>query len=116
MQKRDEMSDDMSLEQFTVLMAEGNPGAATVMGAILQKQGEGAYMTLLNLDDMNIRGAQIWYGFKDHCRQDIDDFIAAINSRDEAMVKKVNASAKHDNPAHLAVRSGAMSNGRRMQA
>jgi hypothetical protein len=38
-----------------------------------------------------MRGPQVWVGYKDHCGQDIDKFIAAVKNRDPDMVKTVNS-------------------------
>ncbi len=40
---------------------------------------------------MNIRGSQIWVGYKDHCKQDIEAFKTAISQRDQAMVDTINS-------------------------
>ena len=37
---------------------------------------------ILSLDDMNMRGSQIWVAYKDHCGQDIEKFIACIKERE----------------------------------
>lgn len=73
-------------------MAEGNPGAITVLMQLLKRDDPAALMIVLDLDDMNMRGPQIWVGFKDHCKQDIEAFAKAIRGRDAAMVETVNAS------------------------
>jgi hypothetical protein len=70
-------------------MAEGNPGAITALGQIVN--GDIANLIdVLHLDDMNIRGCQIWVGFKDHCKQDVEVFRKAIRARDPAMVDTIN--------------------------
>lgn len=71
-------------------MAEGNPGAVTAIAAIMKAQGEMGYLTLLALDDMNIRGAQIWVGYKDVCGHDTAKFIALIEARDQSLIEKIN--------------------------
>jgi hypothetical protein len=52
-------------------------------------------MRLLDLDDMNMRGSQIWVGFKNHCEGEIDVFLDAVKNRDPELVK----------PSMLAVRT-----------
>ena len=88
-------------------MSEGNPGAITVCTEILKADPIGGFMALLSLDDMNMRGSQIWVGFKDHCKQDLGAFLAAITERDPEMVTTVNAACPESTPA---VTGGASSN------
>ncbi len=85
-------------------MAEGNPGAITVLMALLGRDDPAALMTLLSLDDMNMRGSQIWVGYKDHCGEDIEKFAQCINDRDSEMIATVNANSGID---ERAVTSGA---------
>lgn len=93
------------LRDAILTMAEGNPGAVTVLGTCLKKQGQMDFMmgTLLHLDDMNIRGAQIWIAFKDYCAhgldriahtdENLDRFIKAVKSRDSDLVDMVNQAS-----------------------
>lgn len=86
-------------------MSEGNPGAIKVLGSCLKKQGQMDFMmgTLLHLDDMNIRGSQIWIAFKDYCahgsdritgtNENLNRFIEAVKQRDPNMVDMVNQAS-----------------------
>lgn len=87
-------------------MSEGNPGALSVIVQLL-KEGPMGLMDILNLDDMGMRGSQIWCGYKDHCKQDINAFRQALRDRDPAMVATVNASCGHAPETPAAVTSGA---------
>lgn len=91
-------------------MAEQNPGAMSVLMNMM------GIMDVLCLDDMNIRGSQIWYGFKDYCGEDMNLFLKSVKSRDENMIKTINICvAKFDSVKHKAVRYGASnSNAREM--
>ena len=91
-----------SFVDVQVRMAEGNPGAASVIGKIMH-DSDGPF-TLMHLDDMNIRGSQIWVGYKDHCNEDIDEFILCANSRSAAMVETIN---NEGGSVHTAVVGGA---------
>lgn len=71
-------------------MSEGNPGAISVLAQLLEGNPMDGFTSILALDDMNMRGSQIWVGYKDYCGQDIDKFRAAIKSRDQMMVDTVN--------------------------
>lgn len=91
-----------SFVDVQIKMAEGNPGAASVIGKIMRCP-DGLF-TLMDLDDMNIRGSQIWVGYKDHCNEDIDEFILCANSRSAAMVETIN---NEGGSVHTAVVGGA---------
>lgn len=85
-------------------MSEGNPGAINVMMMILRDDPQFGFMTLLNLDDMNIWGPQIWIGFKDYANSDLTKFIAALKERKQEMVDCIN---KEYEGKERAVTSGA---------
>ena len=70
-------------------MAEGNPGAATVLAQLYGNTPAG-FIDICHLDDMNIRGEQIWVAFKDHCKGDIEALREAVRARDPALVATVN--------------------------
>lgn len=86
-----------------VKMAEGNPGAATVLRSIMEAQPVMGIGTVLDLDDMNIRGSQIWVAYKDHCRQDLQELIRLVNERDPGLVATVN---QNTGGTEVAVTSG----------
>ena len=90
-------------------MSEGNPGALTVLinaAKTLEPVKNVAF--LMHLDDMNIRGAQIWVGYKDHCGQYLDKFVEKVESRDSDMVKVINDElTRYDPNAEIAVTQGA---------
>ena len=70
-------------------MAEGNPGAMTAMGA-LTREDSMAFILILGLDDMNIRGSQIWQVYKYYCNEDVEKFKEVIHNRDADMVQYIN--------------------------
>ena len=80
-----------STQELFVKMSEGNPGALNVLMELLKRDDPAALMTLLSLDDMNMRGPQIWVGYKDHCESDIEIFAKAISDRDPEMIATVNS-------------------------
>jgi len=90
-------------------MSEGNPGAANVLGQMMQKDPDTGLIKILHLDDMNIRGTQIWLGFKDHCGQDMERFMQAILDRDQQMVDEINSHVP-GNHTEIAVTSNASFN------
>ena len=97
----------MSLEDNPiVVMSEGNPGATTVLVKFVQDDIMGLF-DILNLDDMNIRGSQIWLAYKDYCGEDMELLKELVKGRDAGLVEAVNiASVKYDVPFKV-VQSGA---------
>lgn len=70
-------------------MSENIPGAISAM-ARLTKEDPMGFMLVLGLDDMNIRGSEIWQAYKYYCDEDIDKFKEAIKNRDADMVQFIN--------------------------
>lgn len=95
-------------------MAEGNPGAITVMMNIMKIAGQDGVFYLLHLDDMNIRGTQIWIGYKDYCGEDINKFIECIKGRDKKMVDCINKQGRMGNHEYMAVQHGGSNPGGRL--
>lgn len=55
----------------TIKMADGNPGAVTVMAELLKMQD--GFIALAHLDDAGIYGPNIWLAYKDVCGSDINE-------------------------------------------
>lgn len=70
-------------------MSEGNIGAANVCMKLLE-QGIAGFTAILDLDDMNMRGEQIWIAYKYHCGQSLSKLIELCRTRDKVMVDHVN--------------------------
>ncbi len=64
-------------------------------------------MKVLALDDMNLRGWQIWVAWKDHCKADMPTFLKALAERDPEMVATVNSSKGGSPETPRAVTCGA---------
>lgn len=60
-------------------IAEGNAGAATVIGQLLTL--ENGFISLLHLDDAGIYGASLWVCYKDLCQEDIQKLNTKIVDR-----------------------------------
>jgi hypothetical protein len=103
-----------SLIDLIVLMGEGNMGGLSV-AAKLAYTGENGTFMLLHLDDMNIRGTQIWIAFKDYCKENMEEFIKCIKARDAAMIEKVNEVGLLNECLWKAVEIGASARGARQQ-
>ena len=77
-----------SLQDIIIKMAEGNPGALTVMLKLFEQeplidpdsvwQGAG---TIISLDDMGVYGSNIWILYKDVCGESIPNVICLIRAR-----------------------------------
>ena len=87
-------------------MAENNPGAIGVLMDSL-KDDPASLLAFLGLDDMNIRGTQIWVGFKDYCRQDKKLFWKMVQQRDENFVEAINRESAKQGSKYKAVLGGA---------
>ena len=115
MKERMELKMTDSLTAVCIVMAEGNPGALKVLSEIVKEKGIDAFMSILHLDDMNIRGAQIWLAYKDYCGQDLERLLEAAEARDPEMVAKINAEMSYDPDYPQAVTGGASKPGERSQ-
>lgn len=78
-----------SLLEVITKMSEGVPGAITGIAEVM-KSDENGFMLLLSLDDMNIRGSQIWEAYKYLYNENGKKFAEAISKRDSKMVDFIN--------------------------
>lgn len=79
------------LGMFDVIykMSDGLPDAIVGLTELM-KSDEAGFMLLLVLDDMNIRGSQIWEAYKYLYNEDGKKFAEAVKNRDEKMVQFIN--------------------------
>ncbi len=70
-------------------ISEGNSGAITAITEIVKSEKNGL-MFLLNLDDMNIRGSQVWKAYDGLYNKNGKRFAEAITKRDQKMVDFIN--------------------------
>lgn len=70
-------------------ISKGLPGAIVGLTQLMQAD-EAGFMLLLGLDDMNIRGSQIWEAYKYLYNEDGKKFAEAVKNRDEKMVQFIN--------------------------
>ena len=113
MNERKEISLNNSIMDIMVLMAEGNPGGLNVIASLVKDNPDGI-VYLLHLDDMNIRGTQIWIGFKDYCGGITQKFVECIVSRDQGMINKINELNQAQGDCWKAT-SGLASSGQRLK-
>jgi hypothetical protein len=100
---RDKITMNMSGMDLAVVMSEGNPGAMSVLSQLMLKIED--LTVILGLDDMNIRGSQIWVAFKDFAGEDIEKLKEAVKSRNKDLVDIVNKECA--SYGEIAVTSGA---------
>jgi hypothetical protein len=95
--KREALDLRGSVMDLMITLSEGNPGAARVLSDLAATIDRDRFAkTLLTLDDMNIRGTQIWVGFNDFAKGDIKAFYAAVFSRNKDMIKVINATCTYN--------------------
>lgn len=94
------------IQGMVVQMSEGNIGAVTVLMQLLEQDALKGVVHILNLDDMNIRGSQIWIGYKDHCGENIEKFKECLSDRDQEMVNVINLEGERGNHEEVAVCHG----------
>lgn len=113
--KRKELSG--SAQNIILAMIEGNMGAANVLSQVGEKHGfEGLIDVIADLDDMNIRGTQIWIGYKDYCGEDLESFMESVCDRDKDMIQAINIEmARYGNGGYKAVESGAFFKGAKVE-
>ena len=70
-------------------MSDGLPGAIVGMTQLMNSD-EAGIMLLLSLDDMNIRGSQIWEAYKYLYNEDGKKFAKAVKNRDKNMIDFIN--------------------------
>ena len=97
--------DALNFDSMMYAMSEGNPGALSVLFQLMQEPT--GLMDILHLDDMNIRGTQIWIGYKYWADQDIAKFREGIKSRNPELVAKINELNAEQGCTDVAVVSGA---------
>jgi len=89
---RKKIEGNMSVIEVVTTMTEGNPGAIRVCSELLKSPDHSGLMLILDMDDMNIRGSDIWIAYKDFCKENIQYLKDCLCNRDKALVSFMNAS------------------------
>lgn len=89
--KRIPITADMDPWQTAKIMAEGNRGAGNVLDMIVDYDP----FLLLDLDDMNMRGVQVWHAYLGYCQGNFPRFCFSVKSRSDQMVAWVNLAVPH---------------------
>ena len=105
MSKRKPIDFYSTTKDALTLMMEDSAGALSVLEKISTKYPDELIIIMRHLDDMNIRGKQIWVGYS-YCDENIDKFIKAISKRDRDMINKINQECLENK--HKAVFGGAL--------
>ncbi|QRM29046.1 hypothetical protein [Microvirga sp. VF16] len=84
------LSADASMGELITVVSEGHPDSVDILFLVFQHATFPAAV-LLDLDDMNMRGKQIWLAFHQVCDGRITHFILRVTCRDVALVSTVNA-------------------------
>ena len=74
------LTKDMSMADAVTLLVDGHPGALYVLAEIY-RWSEDPLRVILILDDMNLRGADIWELYRDVCDENIVAFIGQVLGR-----------------------------------
>jgi len=101
---REEITLGMPVRDALVILAEGNVGAATVLARVASGEAGGDILDIFHLDDMNMRGIQIWVAYKDWAGEDLAVFLQGVRHHDARMIECVNAVGRLGNYAWLAVK------------
>lgn len=85
MNTRIEMND--TFLDIAVKLAEGNPGAATVIMQLFEKAAKidpqdfmGSFGSILFLDTLHIYGSRIWMLYKDVCKHNVVSMVAMLRA------------------------------------
>lgn len=76
------------------MLSEGNVGAMTLLMHMLGDDPLDGMMDLLTIDDLNMRGEQIYVASKQY--PDIEAFRDALRKRDQGMIDAVNAACPRE--------------------
>ena len=101
------LTHDMTAMDAAVEVAEGIPGAVIALGALFRHDATEGLLAIYLLDDMNIRGSQVWAAFSKFYKGDAAKFLHAIERRDQELVKYLNDSASRYGWPWRAVQGGA---------
>ena len=114
--KREEINLKETIDEFISKMSEGDLEAKKILELMLDAKPEGmGLLRILTMDDMNIRGFQISYGYKNYCQEDLYSFMDSIGGLDEKLVNAVNiATAKWGKEKPKAVLFNAVNNRQEM--
>lgn len=91
MSSRKPLTKDDSFHDFIQKITEGHSGARTVIENLVEEYGAAkSAEVILGLDDMNVRGTQIWAGYNQHCSENLETFVACVEEKRQDFVETIN--------------------------
>jgi hypothetical protein len=88
------LTDKDTTMEAVIKMAEGNPGAISVLMELLRDESINGALAIYWMDELKIRGWRIWFAFKDCCQQDLHKLYKCLLEQDKQMINKINEYAK----------------------
>lgn len=84
---------DMTIKQAIIALAEGNPGAVTVMCEILKQAPTidpdcESFLIILQLDSLGLYGSKIWIVYKDICGENMLDMLTALRAHQLGIISE----------------------------
>ena len=79
-----------TIQSAITKLCEGNPGALRVLME-LANDGMPGFLSMLDADDMGLKGPAIWVGYMDFAKQDLRAFQEALRNRSQEMVDVIRA-------------------------
>lgn len=90
MKTRKKLHLKMTVHDIILEMSEGNPGGMTVIMKMINVDMDRFVTCILQADKLNIRGEQIWAGYKDWAGMDIQKFMGGLEKHDMEMISVIN--------------------------
>lgn len=84
------MDMDDKLVERALSLADGNPGAITVLAKVLRDASVVTHTVLDALEKLRWTGPTIWVAYKNVCKEDYDEFSARVILRDPSLMDKVD--------------------------
>jgi hypothetical protein len=67
-------------------LSEGHPAAASVLAELLRDQVSGLF-ACMDIDDLNLRGADIWFAYHEMCSGSLAEFCGRLAAHDESLLR-----------------------------
>lgn len=80
--------EQIELLNWCTKLAEGVPHSAMVLKKLLLDPRSAA-LDILAIEEMGLRGKDIWIAYKDHCGESLEAFRDCLGGRDPLMLKTV---------------------------
>lgn len=107
MQRQEILPTDTPFDIITK-MSEGVPGASVLLSSAVKNDMRGWFL-VMELDNMNMRGSQIWLAYKDYCGENIELFWDCVKNHDAKMIDAVNIESAKCGQKDKAIQVGGSS-------